>query len=230
MRFYNYVYLDPRKPGKYSYPEIPISFLFEPFYIGKGTNKRMFDHLACVHSHERSLKSNKIKKIVKEGFDLKSSILKFNENISAKSALAKEIYMIATIGRISKKTGPLTNLTDGGDGGWASAYPGGESQRERNRIRMTENNPACRPEVRAKLSAAKIGKMPANLDYIHRDKNVHKKISDSLKGRKIPQGVIDRSTASKRNSVWVHQNTKTKMIQKELLEQFLNSGWVRGRA
>ena len=33
---YTYIYLDPRKPGKFSYPNLKMSFLYEPFYVGKG--------------------------------------------------------------------------------------------------------------------------------------------------------------------------------------------------
>ena len=36
---YVYAYLDPRKPGKYSYKGLNVSFLYEPFYIGKGKNR-----------------------------------------------------------------------------------------------------------------------------------------------------------------------------------------------
>jgi hypothetical protein len=36
--FYIYIYLDPRKHGKYCYND--ICFLYEPIYIGKGKNKR----------------------------------------------------------------------------------------------------------------------------------------------------------------------------------------------
>lgn len=41
-KFYVYVYLDPRKPGKYKYGE--YEFDYEPFYVGKGTGRRIRNH------------------------------------------------------------------------------------------------------------------------------------------------------------------------------------------
>ena len=41
--YYNYVYLDPRKPGKFEFES--ICFLFEPLYVGKGKDDRCYEHL-----------------------------------------------------------------------------------------------------------------------------------------------------------------------------------------
>ena len=38
--FYVYCYMDPRKPGKYTYDGLDICFLYEPFYIGSGKNNK----------------------------------------------------------------------------------------------------------------------------------------------------------------------------------------------
>ena len=34
-KYYVYIYIDPRKPGKFKYGE--YEFDYEPFYIGKGS-------------------------------------------------------------------------------------------------------------------------------------------------------------------------------------------------
>ena len=59
---YVYIYLDPRKPGKFNY--IGYNFEFEPFYVGKGTKSRIIRHLKEVDRNP--LKVNKISKIKKD--------------------------------------------------------------------------------------------------------------------------------------------------------------------
>lgn len=115
--FYVYAYLDPRKPGKYTYDGLEISFLYEPFYIGKGKENRIYAHLK-ESVHKKNTNKHKIRKINKIFKDLKINpiILKLQENICDRQSIALEKIYIKAIGRADKKLGPLTNLTDGGDG------------------------------------------------------------------------------------------------------------------
>jgi len=114
-RFYVYVYLDPRKPGKYKYGE--YEFDYEPFYVGKGEGYRINVHLyeSKLENDENKLKTNKIKKIQRE---IESDPIKFlyKKNMIEQNALELETIMIVTIGRINLNAGPLTNLTNGGEG------------------------------------------------------------------------------------------------------------------
>ena len=59
--FYVYLYLDPRKPCDYNYGE--YNFDYEPFYVGKGSGKRMYDHLYGNKWNRHFI--SKIKKIQK---------------------------------------------------------------------------------------------------------------------------------------------------------------------
>lgn len=121
--FYNYIYLDPRKPGQYCYEGLNFSLLYEPFYVGKGKHNknyiyRKFYHqsITCLNRDTNKLKVNKVKKILSLGFNLKNFILQINDNISYDIANVIETLYIKTFGRIDNKTGSLTNLTDGGEG------------------------------------------------------------------------------------------------------------------
>jgi hypothetical protein len=115
---YVYVYLDIRKPGKYSYKNLNVSFLFEPFYIGKGIRNRYLDHLGVLENfslRKFNYKENKIRKIYQDT-QRTDFVIKLTENLSDKDACELERLFIQSIGRYEFQTGPLTNLTDGGDG------------------------------------------------------------------------------------------------------------------
>lgn len=62
--FYIYIYTDPRKPGKFIYEGVDICFLFEPFYIGKGTKNRYKVHIqsSYITIDTNYLKQNTLKK------------------------------------------------------------------------------------------------------------------------------------------------------------------------
>ena len=85
-----------------------------PFYVGKGKNRRVFDHESEALGPGRSYKLNIIRHIKRTGRQLRYEIVEFFE--SEEECHAREIRDIAAIGRHDLGTGPLANLTDGGEG------------------------------------------------------------------------------------------------------------------
>lgn len=113
--FYCYALLDPRKPGDFNYGP-GASFKFEPFYIGYGSGNRSEVHVKHAISGnytENPHKVNKIRKILKLGV----SVIVVRTNLgNQEKAQNREIELIRLIGRKDLHLGPLTNLTDGGEG------------------------------------------------------------------------------------------------------------------
>lgn len=114
-KFNVYVYLDPRKPGKYVYDE--YIFDYEPFYVGKGEKYREKKHLPEAYNNrdENSHKCNVTRKI-KKVMGKQPIIIFYQKDLEHNDAKNLEIKMIKTIGRYDLKEGPLTNKTNGGDG------------------------------------------------------------------------------------------------------------------
>lgn len=135
--FYNYVYLDPRKPGDYNYGDLHFDYV--PFYIGKGLFDRCYAHLNETEETTYNLhKVRIINKIKKQG--LEPIILKIYENLEESIAFQNEIDLIGIIGRHDKKLGPLANLTDGGDG--MTGYKFTEKQLKNVKLSKSgKNNP-----------------------------------------------------------------------------------------
>jgi hypothetical protein len=118
VQYYVYIFCDPRKPGKYIYPNINICFTYEPFYIGKGSGRRFEKHFHNCKNIQRSnpIKYYKIKHISEFGFNPKEYSFIYQSKLSQSEAFDLEVLLINNIGRLSLKTGPLSNLTDGGGG------------------------------------------------------------------------------------------------------------------
>ncbi|MCK9575607.1 MAG: hypothetical protein WC979_01135 [Candidatus Pacearchaeota archaeon] len=111
MEFYVYVYLNPLKPGNYTFDD--IIFNYEPFYVGRGKGMRMTAHMFKSTS-VNALKQNIINKIKTSGYT--PIILKVYDSLTFVESCNKEIDLIRKIGRRDLREGPLSNMTDGGEG------------------------------------------------------------------------------------------------------------------
>lgn len=111
--YYVYVYLDQTKEENNIYKGITMEY--RPFYVGKGTMNRDICHLFPSNLKRKSFKNSIIKGIINKTGEQPIHYRIF-ENITEKEAIKIEIDFIKTFGRLDKKTGILSNCTDGGDG------------------------------------------------------------------------------------------------------------------
>jgi group I intron endonuclease len=130
-KYYVYAFLDSSKSGKFTYNNIILDY--EPFYIGKGCGDRI---KSSLNDRESPFKVKKIKSLKNNGIDIIS--IKLFENLTNEDSLKIEIELIKKIGRRDLGLGPLTNLTDGGDGRLHSPH----SEETKNKISLTKKKQA----------------------------------------------------------------------------------------
>lgn len=105
-RYYVYAILDPRKSGEFIFGH--LQFNLEPFYIGKGLDKRFLQSINDVNNSK--LKKQRIADIRKSGFEPIS--IKLYENLSEDLSYLCEKEVISQIG-LQKNNGFLVNVTHG---------------------------------------------------------------------------------------------------------------------
>lgn len=210
--FYAYAYLDPRKPGIFDYGE--VVFNFEPFYIGKGHSNRIDDHLKEVlNNHQiqwkgNQLKYNKIRSILKN--DKPPILIQIRCFENETNALEFETNLIKKIGRLNLNMGPLTNLTDGGDG--LSGYKHTNESKKKMSISKQNMTQHTKNKISLKLKGIPIG----------------------FRGTDSTRLLISENTKlqiGEKNSVfktlWINNGIKNKRVKD--VSFFLNSGWFIGR-
>jgi len=116
-KYYVYCLMDPTKPGNYSYDGLDFCFLYEPFYIGKGSGNRLnrHSHRDSITKESNLLKKNKILKIINSKKELIK--IKIFDNLIESDALKKEEFLINKLGRRDIKSGILCNMSNGGERG-----------------------------------------------------------------------------------------------------------------
>ena len=169
-RYYVYIYLDPTKP-------IIGSHGYEPFYVGKGKNRRNRVHLQSAINDwkwDKNLhKLRRIKKILRTG---KSPIIITTPMPSEAAALEEEVSLILKFGRRDIGTGPLLNLTSGGE-----TPTLGPLARKHMRNRKLGTTASAVP--REKMRASHLGDKNHFFGKTHSEET-RKKIGDKLRGRR----------------------------------------------
>ena len=169
---YVYIYLDTRKPGEWWYEG--IKFDFQPFYLGKGTAKRMEFHLTEGGRAENNYKSRTINAIIRET-GKNPEFFKIFSNLSVEKALEIEINMISYFGREGMdKGGILTNRTLGGEGGSKGIKISEETKEKRIRARTGKYS----------YNSKKIKQLNLDGELIR----IWNSISDAVKGLKLKNG------------------------------------------
>lgn len=194
--------MDPRKEGPFTFGR--WKFSHEPFYVGKGHGLRYQHHF--VSSTRKARRGfNYQKRSLLQAIDasgMQPIVVLKKVGLTEATAFDYEIALINAIGRLDIGEGPLTNLTDGGDGGaghrqgkalrerrskivkewWDTATEGQKRDRAENqKITKSKWSAAKRREVSAKISLAKI-----QISAITR-----KRLSSSVKAHYEKAGVRD---------------------------------------
>lgn len=143
---YVYVLLNPLKKGVYKYNE--YSFEYEPFYVGISNTDSYYIrenmHTDFVKNNatysKNKIKNSIIRKILKNNMEPIS--IRIIEGVTREIVCKEEIKLIELIGTKIDKSGPLSNISKGGDGGDTfTNNPRKEEIREKHRLNaIGENN------------------------------------------------------------------------------------------
>jgi hypothetical protein len=125
----------------------------EPFYVGIGTGMRIMDHAwRAKNARGRCYKSAIIRKIIRRGEAIWYDIVGWFDRWS--DAAEEERRLIVHYGRSDRGAGPLTNLTDGGDGTHGHI----RSAETRAKLGRAHAGKIVSPETRELLRQASLGK------------------------------------------------------------------------
>lgn len=191
--FYVYMFLDTRFPGLW--PAGCFCFDYRPLYVGKGRGVRVFEHLrqnAPAKQCSPILKAV-LAKIRNAGFPIKAIIIRCS--LTEDQAFALESRLIEIIGRRCDRSGPLANLTLGGEGAAGRKRPECERQSISNKLKGRPKPPG----FGAALSKSRKG---IKLSNEHR-----LKLSESHKGYKATAAQRAKLTAA-RKAEWASGKRK----------------------
>lgn len=169
-KFYTYCLIDPRD--------------CQPFYVGKGTGMRMYDHWKNRNTKRVTNMRLKQRLLEMEMLNIKPVYVVSIDGVTSSEALDKEIELIALYGRLDIGTGCLCNLTDGGEG--VSAVGDSSKQKWRQSFMST---PRGKPVSQYTLSGEYVTSFPSakRASEIVRGAN-QSYITQCCKGKRVSAG------------------------------------------
>jgi hypothetical protein len=221
FKFFTYIYIDPRNR--------------QPFYVGKGTSRRIKFHLLEAKAFIRGKtvsytpKLQKIIDILNDGLDPEIRIL-FSTNIETE-ALRYEEKVIAFFGRKDLGDGSLLNRNDGGRGGRTIWSKNARKQKSIHSSSCSwihneiEEKFIQRQEIKLFLTNGFVkGRLPGVVDMTNRRSYIGDKNPAFGKNR---HDLIARNELRKR---WVTDGKNDHQILVEDLARWVVNGFFVGRS
>jgi hypothetical protein len=184
-----------------------------PFYVGKGKGSR-------IKQHEKDLegcnpyKSRIIAEMLRDG--IKVPAKKVVSSLAETKAFWLERFLITFIGRHDLGLGPLTNLTNGGDG-VAGLIRTDEYKKEKSEVlKKLWEDPMYREKQLVHRSSEEFKSFTSeHFQKLWKDPAYRENIVDSVKSQWDDGGslrVIDRSKPAK--ELWSDPDRRTEMLKK----------------
>ena len=105
----------------------------------------------------------------------------------------------------------------------------GKTHSEEFKTWFSENNPAKREEVKAKMRGPRPDYKPHN-HYSGWSNEVKQKLRESNLGKTHSEETKLRMSETRKNKIWIKKaGEKSKHIQKDQFELYNSAGWLRGR-
>jgi hypothetical protein len=172
-KYFVYVFLDPRHPGKYEF--VDYSFLYQPIYIGKGSGYRLTAHMCASTRKKNHPFYNKVNKIIKEcGHE--PYVIKLRLFCNEEDAFEYEQQFIHEV--TNQCSDYLTNLSSGGKN-TTHALPG-KIIKTGKRTSKLKGVPRTN-EVKKKISQTKLKSHPRAKNWLVIDSSGKKHKTKSLR-------------------------------------------------
>lgn len=189
----------------------------KPFYVGKGKDKRIYDHEREAQNGHQCHKCNVIRKIWKSGGEVQRYVVFTTDD--EQEALAYEVELIALYGHKS-----LTNVTEGGEG--ASGRP--HTLETRAKMSAMRKGRTQSTEWRTKLAAANRARW-ADSDLRARvgqkarermaDPERRRQASDWMKARTVSAETRRKTAATKKAQMTIEARAR---ISEQMRQQWAN--------